>query len=194
MPGNTMRRLLRAVALATALATNVATPAAGADAPVRTLRVGLPFVPETLDPARVDSMLAMYLMAGIYDTLFVLDPIARPAAIVPMAAVALPDVSADYRTFTIRIRPGIFFAPHPGFGGKPRELTAADFVYAFKRIMDPKVRSPGVYFIAGKIEGLDALARHAKDAGTGLDYDAPVSGLVAVDRQTLRIRLNAPER
>ncbi len=110
-----------------------------------------------------------------------------------MAAATLPEISADYRTFTIRVRPGIFFTPHPSFGGKPRELTAADFAYAFKRIVDPKIRSPGLYFVEGKIEGLDALAKRAQDAGTGLDYDAPVPGLLVVDRHTLRIRLNAPE-
>ena len=58
-----------------------------------------------------------------------LDPIARPAAIVPKAAAALPEISADYRTFTVHVRPGIFFTPHPSFGGKPRELTATDFAY-----------------------------------------------------------------
>ena len=90
MPGTTMRSLACAAALAIVLATNVATPAAGAEAPGRTLRVGMPLIPDTLDPARADNMQAMYLMAGIYDTLFVLDPVARPAAIVPMAAATLP--------------------------------------------------------------------------------------------------------
>jgi len=188
-----MTSFASAAALAIVLATNIASLAAGADTPVRALRVGMPLIPDTLDPARADSMQAMYLMAGIYDTLFVLDPVARPAAIVPMAAAALPEVSADYRTFTVRVRPGIFFAPHPSFGGKPRELIAGDFAYAFKRIVDPKIRSPALYFLQGKIEGPDALAKRAQYAGAGLDYDAPVPGLVVVDRQTLRIRLNAPE-
>ena len=189
----TIRSLAYTAMLAMLLATNAVTPVTGADVPARALRVGMPLIPDTLDPARADNMQAMYLMAGIYDTLFVLDPVARPAVIVPMAAATLPEISADYRTFTIRVRPGIFFTPHPSFGGKPRELTAADFAYAFKRIVDPKIRSPGLYFVEGKIEGLDALAKRAQDAGTGLDYDAPVPGLLVVDRHTLRIRLNAPE-
>jgi len=175
-----------------ALSTGTAA-AAGVDAPVRTLRVGMPLVPETLDPARADNMQAAMLMAGIYDTLYVLDPLARPATIVPSAAAALPEVSADFRTVTVRVRPGIFFTPHPSFGGKPRELTAADFAYAFKRVVDPAIRSPGLFLVEGRIEGLDALAKRAQDAGTAFDYDAPVPGLVVVDRQTLRIRLNAPD-
>ena len=188
-----MRNIAFAMALGITVAMGGAAPAAGADAPMRTLRAGIPRIPETLDPARAADMLTWYLIAGIYDTLYVLDPVARPAAIVPTAAAALPEVSADYRTFTIRVRPGIFFTPHPSFGGKPRELTAADFAYAFKRVVDPKVRSPALYLVEGKIEGLDALAKRADAAGTGIDYDAAVSGLVVVDRQTLRIRLNAPD-
>lgn len=164
-----------------------------AETPARTLRVGLPLMPSTLDPARADNGQAMMLMAGVYDTLYVLDPVARPAAIVPLAAAGLPEISADYRTLTIRLRPGIFFTPHPAFGGKLRELTAADFAYAFKRAMDPKLRSPNVYLVEGKIEGLDALAKRAQSAGSGLDYDAPVPGLVVVDRRTLRLHLNAPD-
>jgi ABC-type oligopeptide transport system substrate-binding subunit len=106
----------------------------------------------------------------------------------------LPEVSPDFREFTIRVRPGIRFTPHAAFGGKARELSAADFAYALRRVFDPKIRSQGLFLLEGKIEGLDALAKRAADAGTAIDYDAPVSGLVAVDRQTLRIRLNKPTR
>ncbi len=171
----------------------LAMPAAGAEFPLGVLRVGVPLVAETLDPARADNGQAFAVMAGIYDTLFVLDPVARPTAIVPSAAAALPEVSADFRTVTVRVRPGIYFTAHPAFGGKPRELSAADFAYAFRRVLDPRVRSPGVALLKGKIEGLDALAKRAQDAGRAIDYDAPVSGLTLVDRDTLRIRLNAPD-
>jgi ABC-type transport system substrate-binding protein len=157
------------------------------------LRIGMPLLPSTLDPARADNAQAFMVMAGIYDTLYAFDPVARSTAIVPLAAAAPPEVAADYRTLTIRIRPGIFFAPHASFGGRPRELTAADFAYAARRVLDPTVRSPGLYMLEGKIEGLDALAAKARDAGRALDYDAPVAGLVVVDRFTLRIRLNAPD-
>jgi ABC-type transport system substrate-binding protein len=186
-----MRRVLGG-ALALFLATHPAT-GAGADASVRALHVGIPRIAESLDPAREPDTYAWYLLAGVYDTLYVLDPVARPAALVPSAAVALPEVSADRRTFTIRVRPGIFFTPHPAFGGKPRELVAQDFAYSIKRLVDPKLRSPSRYLVEGRIEGLDALARRAADAGTALDYDAPVAGLEIVDRHTLRIRLTAPD-
>jgi oligopeptide transport system substrate-binding protein len=167
--------------------------ACAADAPPRVLRLGMPGIPETLDPARSTDVMESWVMAGIYEALYLLDPLARPAAIVPFAAAALPEVSADYRTFTIRVRPGAYFTPHSRFGGKARELTAADFAYAIKRVLDPAVHSPSLFLLEGKIEGLDALAMRAKDAGQPLDYDVPVTGLVVVDRWTLRIRLTAPD-
>jgi ABC-type transport system substrate-binding protein len=157
------------------------------------LRVGLPAVPETLDPARSDNAQAVAVMAGIYDTLYALDPLAPTATLVPLAAVALPEVSPDHRVFTIRVKPGISFTPHAAFGGKPRELVAADFAYAMRRVLDPKLHSPSESLLAGKIDGLDALAKRAQDSGRGIDYDAPVPGLVLIDRYTLRITLQAPD-
>ena len=44
--------------------------------------------------------------------------------------------------WTVRVRRGITFADDPAFNGKPRELVAADYVYAFKRIYDPQWKSP----------------------------------------------------
>ena len=53
----------------------------------------------------------------------------------------MPEVTDGGRTFTIRIKPGIYFSPDPAFHGKRRELVAADYVYSFKRFADPKVRA-----------------------------------------------------
>lgn len=71
-------------------------------------------------------------------------------------------------------------------------MTAEDYVYSIKRLADPENRSPSANFIRGKIVGLDAQVRKAKKTGK-FDYDAPVAGLQAMDRYTLRIRLNAPD-
>jgi len=188
------RMSLRAViAVGTCVISLAASLALAADAPQHSLRMGLPSIAETLDPARAIDLMENWVTAAIYDTLYVLDPLAVPTAIVPFAAKELPEVSADYRTLLVRVRSGIYFTSHPSFGGKPRELTAADFAYAIKRILDPAIHSPSLYLFEGKIDGLDALARRAKELGRALDYDAPVAGLVVVDRWTLRIHLNAPD-
>jgi ABC-type transport system substrate-binding protein len=104
----------------------------------------------------------------------------------------MPEISADGRVWTIRIRPGIYFADDPAFGGKKRELTAADFVYEWKRVVDPRVRSPNSDLLEHKIVGLDAAAAKAKASGR-FDYDAEIQGLRAVDRYTLRLELIEPD-
>ncbi len=73
----------------------------------------------------------------------------------PYAAEALPQISADRRTYTLKLRPGLLFAPHPAFGGKPRELVAEDFVYSWKRVADPAHSSMSWSALEGLIEGLD---------------------------------------
>ena len=49
--------------------------------------------------------------------------------IYPEAASAMPEVSADFRTYTIHLKRGVLFADDPAFGGKKREFTAQDVVY-----------------------------------------------------------------
>jgi ABC-type transport system substrate-binding protein len=128
------------------------------------------------------------VIEAIYDTLLTYDYLARPAKLVPSAAAAMPDVSADGRTYTFHIRKGIYFADDPAFKGKKRELVAADYAYALKRLIDPKIRSPWAWLVEGKIVGLDELAEAAKKSGQ-FDYDAPVEGLTTPDRYTLQIKL-----
>jgi len=53
----------------------------------------------------------------------------------------------------MRVKPGIYFADDPVFKGKKRELVAADYVYSWKRLLDPKVRSPFAWYLQGKIVG-----------------------------------------
>ena len=89
----------------------------------------------------------------------------------------------------IRLKKGILFQSDPAFKGKKRELTVNDFVYSFKRLMDPKLRSPWQFILEKKIVGLDELAEQAKKSGA-FNYDAKVAGLEVLDNYTLRIRLN----
>jgi ABC-type transport system substrate-binding protein len=120
------------------------------------------------------------------------DYLARPFRFVPSIAVGMPEISADGRVWTIRIRQGIYFADDPAFGGKKRELTAADFVYSWKRVMDPRVRSPNLELIDGKLVGVDSAIAKAKASGK-FDYDAEIAGVRALDRYTLRLELINPD-
>ena len=70
-------------------------------------------------------------------------------------------------------------------------MTAEDYVYSFKRIFDPKVRSYWLYLFEGNLVGLDEPLAAARKSGTW-DYDAPLEGLRALDRFTLQIRFRRP--
>jgi ABC-type transport system substrate-binding protein len=172
--------------------TAFATPAHAQPDPAKVLSVALPIAETGFDPQAAGDAYSNYINRVLFDSLYRYDYLARPYALVPSVATALPEISADNKTWTIRLRPGIHFADDPAFKGKRRELTAADFVYSFKRILDPRMRSNSLSLIEGRIVGAEALVAKAKESGR-FDYDAPLEGLQAVDRYTLRIRLNFPD-
>lgn len=156
------------------------------------LRVTFQAAETGFDPVRTSDYYSGMIDEAIYDTLLGYDYLARPAKLVPRAAEALPTVSADGKTYTVRIKKGIYFTDDPAFKGKKRELTAQDFAYSWRRFFDPKYRSPYAFLFTGKIVGLDALAEQAKKTSK-FDYDAPVAGLQMPDRYTLVIRLTKPD-
>ena len=144
---------------------------------------------DVLDPARAGSLSTLYTIAPLFHQLLTYDYLARPVRMIPYAAEALPEISKDLRTYTLRIRPGLMFAPHPAFGGKPRELTAQDFVYSVQRIADPSSNSMSFANFEGLIEGLDDQVNAARREKRPFDYKAPIAGLRALDARTLQIRL-----
>jgi len=160
--------------------------------PAKTLRVTFPVAETGFDPQATSDYYSSHVERAIFDPLYEFDYLARPYKIIPNTAVAMPDISADGRVWKIRVRPGIYFNDDPAFKGKKRELVAEDYVYSMKRLLDPKVRAPMLWFIDGKIDGSDGVIARAKETGR-LDYDAAISGLKALDRYTLQITLKEPD-
>ena len=189
---NLVRRCC-AIALA-ALAATVAAAAPVTDwaDPAKVLRVAYPSDISGLDPAGTQETYASAIQNHIFDALYVWDYAARPYRFVPSIATGMPKISADGRVWTIHIRPGVYFTGDPAFNGRRRELVAADFVYAWKRVVDPRVRSPNADVLDHRLVGLDDLAAKAKATGR-FDYDAPVEGLRALDRYTLQLTLVQPD-
>ena len=68
----------------------------------------------------------------IFETLLTYDYLARPAKLVPLTAEALPQITDNGKTYTIKLRKGIYFTPDPAFKGKKRELVAEDYVYSLQ--------------------------------------------------------------
>lgn len=169
-------------------ASSPAVTVSGEGASEKVLRFTFQAAETGFDPVKIADYYSMVVIAAIFDPPLTYDYLARPAKLVPNAAVALPQMSDDGKTYTLRIKPGMYFTPDAAFKGQRREVTAADYAYSIRRFLDPKNRSPYAFLFEGKIVGLDALAAEAKKSGR-FNYDAPIAGLETPDRHTLRIRL-----
>ena len=156
--------------------------------PAKSLRVTFMAAETGFDPVKTSDVYSGTVIEAIFEPLLSYDYLARPARLVPNTAESLPLVADTGRTYTLKLKKGIYFADDPAFKGKQRELTAEDYAYTIKRYLDPKNRSPYSFLFEGKIAGLDELAAQAKKSGR-FDYDAKVPGLEVSDRYTLRIRL-----
>lgn len=131
--------------------------------------------------------------------------------------------------YDIQIEKGVLFAPHPAFARDDkgqfvyqdlnpdklgdrysvmdfeqtgtRELTAHDFVYAFRRLASPRVASPIFSTLAQHVEGFEAYGeelreidqRFRQSAKSDLDWldlrDYGFDGVQALDDHTLRLRV-----
>jgi len=174
-----------------------AAPALGGTtaAATKTFRLAFPAAETSFDPTQTDSSYYSWtVIANILESPLGYDYLARPVRLVPKTAAAVPEISADFRTLTFRLQPGIFFADDPAFNGKPRELVAADYVYSLKRFYDPRWNSSDLYiFTTVKPLGLAELRAQALKDRKPFDYDTEVEGLRALDRYTFRMRLGEPD-
>jgi ABC-type transport system substrate-binding protein len=181
---------MRAVAIGAAVCTLVLSAAAQAQPdPAKVIRAVFPTAETGFDPQAAGDVYSNAVNRAIFDSLYKYDPLARPHRIVPNTATAMPEISADGKTWTMRVKPGIFFADDPAFKGQKRELVAADYVYAWKRLLDPRMRSNAMQNVDGRFVGAEPIVEAARK-GAKFDYDAPMEGLQATDRYTIRVKLN----
>ena len=197
MPIRAMLRplsLLRAGAVAACLLLPTGPALFAADAPaaapLKVLRYAFRVAETGFDPAQISDLYSRTVAANIFDAPLQLEFLARPVRARPNTAAAMPEVSADFKTFTFTIKPGIYFADDPAFKGKQRELVAQDYVYSIKRHYDPTLKSPNLFsFENDKIVGLSELRQALIKAGKPFDYEREVEGLRALDRYRFQIKL-----
>jgi ABC-type transport system substrate-binding protein len=139
-----------------------------------------------LDPAVASDLASLSLLENLFDPMLRYDYLARPVKLVPNTLVAMPTVDAAGTMWTFKLKPGMHFAPDAVFGGQPREVTAADYVYTIQRLYDPALKSPWLFLFEDKLLGDEAYK-------TKFDYATPIAGLRALDKYTLQIRLKAPD-
>jgi ABC-type transport system substrate-binding protein len=188
-------RWLALLALAAAPATGSAADAnRGREAPAdpnKVFRMAFEIAETTFDPQKVADLYSNMIVDTILDAPLKYDYLARPSKLKPNTLAAMPEVTDNGKTYTLRVKPGIYYDDDPAFGGKKRELTAHDYVYSMKRLMDPKLAAPLLSEIEGVVLGSEELLKKARKENK-LDYDAPFEGIKALDRYTFQVKLEHP--
>jgi oligopeptide transport system substrate-binding protein len=128
--------------------------------------------PETLDPTKATGIPEATVIINCFDGLVRTDPSGNE--IVPRVAERW-DISPDGRTYTFHLR--------ESFWSDGRPVTAGDFEFAFKRLLDPAQAAE----YAIMLFPIDA----AEDYISGKEKDPSHVGVRALDPQTLEIRLRA---
>jgi len=174
--------------------------------------------PKHLDPAQSYASDEAVFTRQVYEPPLQYHYLKRPYELIPLTALEMPRAveleGGKYTQYTIRIRPGIKYQPHPGFvSGNlslskkdieklkspydlppgTRELTADDYIYQIKRLAHPQLHSPIFGLMAEYIVGLREYAERLKKSaqpGAWLDLrEHPLEGVTRVDAHTYRVTL-----
>ncbi len=130
--------------------------------------------PECMDPTINDYSTGSYALQNLFRGLYKFAP---DGSVVPAMAESY-EVSEDGRTYTFKLKEGLKWSD-----GTP--LTAKDFEYSWKRVLDPEVGSETAYSLYGVIEnGYECFV----DKTVAVE-DLPIK---ALDDTTLEVRLAAP--
>jgi oligopeptide transport system substrate-binding protein len=139
------------------------------------LRLAYPTEPPTLDISTVSANAAFTIENMINEGLYRLDKNGKAQ---PAMAAALPTISSDGKTYTIKLRDGITWSD-----GTP--VTAHDFEYSWKRSLDPASKCEYAAMLGSWIKG-------ASDYTAGKTPNAENVGVKATDDKTLTIELLNP--
>jgi len=177
--------------------------------------------PKHLDPVQSYTEDEARFTQQVYEPPLQYHYLKRPYELVPLTALEVPKAvpaRGGGVVYTIRIRPGIHYQPHPAFVPEnlslareriarldspyalplgTRELLADDYIYEIKRLASPRLHSPIFGLMAEKIVGLGELAERLRKFDTRkqdwLDLRKHrLEGVEKVDDYTYRVQLKAP--
>ncbi len=138
------------------------------------LYVGNGSEPQDLDPSTVTGVPEQRVIAALFEGLLS----ENPKTLAPEGAVAESwTVSPDGLVYTFKIRKDAKWS-----NGDP--LTADDFVYAYNRILSPKLGSQNAYMLY--------CMKNAEKFNKGQLADFSKVGVKAIDKSTLQITLGKP--
>jgi oligopeptide transport system substrate-binding protein len=135
--------------------------------------------PPALDVSIAESAASFTFLGAISEGLYRLDKDMAPQ---PALAKELPKISDDGLTYTITLRDGITWAD-----GTP--IKAEDFVYSYKRTLDPATKASYAFMVAW-IKGGDAI--NSAKTPEAVEAAKKALGVVAKDEKTLEITLERP--
>ncbi len=139
-------------------------------------RYNQPEALSSLDPAFARNQANIWASTQLYNGLVELDQDLKTG---PSIAKSW-EVSEDGRSYTFYLRDDVYFHDNAVFkGGKGRKVTAKDFEYSFKRIVDPKTASTGAWIFNDKV---------LTDKSGAISDTA----FMAVNDSTFKIYLNEP--
>jgi oligopeptide transport system substrate-binding protein len=148
------------------------TPSVATGAPV-VLRKGNGSEPATIDPALATGEIERNVINSLFEGLIQKDPAGKN---VPGVALTW-DESKDRLTYTFHLRKNAKWS-----NGDP--VTAGDFVYSWRRLLDPKTASSYAY------QGF--YIKGAKAFNSGKEKDPNTIGVKALDPHTLQVTLEEP--
>lgn len=128
----------------------------------------------SLDPAAMLDFPDAIIQTATFEGLYLLD---EKDEVQPGVAVDLPEISSDGKTYRFRLRENAQWS-----NGDP--VTANDFEYAWKRMIDPENAFQYSFLMNGLIENAEEIARG--------DQSADTLGVEAKDDYTLEVRLTQP--
>ena len=138
----------------------------------QTLKRALYAMPRTLDPSLLTDVDAQKVLDDLFEGLTALG---LDGSMIPGVA-ATWEVSADGKTWVFHLRPDARWS-----NGDP--VTAADFIYAWRRQVDPKTGAEYAQALAPIVGAMAIATGHAPVSSLGVDAPDPL---------TVRIALNAP--
>ncbi len=144
----------------------------GAGAAGKVLNYAMPSEPETLDPTMNNYSMSSNVLQNLFCGLFQLEA----DGTLNNALCDTYEVSEDGRVYTFTLKEGLKWSDGSA-------LTAGDFVYAWKRVLNPETASPAsweLYYIQGAEE---------YNTSNGPAEDVAVK---ALDDRTLEVTLKAP--
>jgi oligopeptide transport system substrate-binding protein len=150
-----------------------ASGAVAASPPSAVLRLAIASEPPTLDWSLATDNVSITIIENLMEGLTAFDDQLQPKP----AVASRWDVSPDGMTYTFHLRNDVRWTD-----GRP--VTAQDFEYGWKRLLNPATGAEYAYFLYDLV--------NAYEYNSGRLTDASQVGVMAVDDMTLRVRLKKP--